>query len=335
MSVEPLAFLSYAHADDLSGDVTRFVEHLEVEILQHVGRPVEIIRDKKGLRWGDPWRKWIDQSIGSVSFLIAILSPSFFGSKECKREVEKFRAREAELGRDDLILPVSWIHAEELSDDGDPLAVLLKQRQIVSWEKYRRRKEYPDEAHDEITRLAKHVKAAIRRTAPQPRHSQPVAVVDPAAPQSGEVRRNPADGEPYVWIPPGEFDMGCSDGDPDCVANEQPRHRVRISTGFWLMQTPVTVEAYQRFTQATGRKAPDKPDWNQTPRHPVVNVSWHDAVAYGEWAGGRLPTEAEWEYAARAGSRDRYLGESLDAVAWLTNDGTREAGKKKPNRWGL
>ncbi|MEE8526673.1 MAG: SUMF1/EgtB/PvdO family nonheme iron enzyme [Thermoanaerobaculia bacterium] len=111
--------------------------------------------------------------------------------------------------------------------------------------------------------------------------------------------------EPVDWIeiPGGEFWMG---GGPR--ANENPRHRVRVSP-FRLARTQLTRDAYQRFLDASKRSAPpfrDEPAFSH-PRMPAVGPSWNDAVAYAQWWSretgepARLPTEAEWEYAAKAG----------------------------------
>jgi formylglycine-generating enzyme required for sulfatase activity len=352
------AFLSYAHADDEDRSVSFFVQQLQAEIRRQMGlRDFVIYQDRDQLAWGQSWKRQIDESLDASAFLIAILSPSFFASKECVRELAKFREREKTLGRDDLILPVVWIQPDEFFDADHELAALLRQRQYTSWEEYRFHEPYPVEAKKAIAKLAGDFKAAARRnSAPKP--------PSPSAWTAGLVRTNPIDGEPYVWIPPGEFEMGASPDDSQAREDEKPRHKVRLTRGFWMMQTPVTVAAYQRFAQATGRELPGDPDWwKPTPKHPIVNVSREDAVAYCNWAGGRLPTEAEWEYAARAGAADPYGGGVLDEVAWYGNNSgtkrldalaiwknekdkylerleangnrTHEVGGKKPNGWGL
>src|SRR6266436_9029717 len=120
--------------------------------------------------------------------------------------------------------------------------------------------------------------------------------------------------------------MGCSRGDSECFDWEKPAHRVTITKGFWIEQTEVTVGAYKRFAAATGRQMPtgawdelqnrwvparkpstpgletaaksqQAPSFNSgwaNDNMPIVGVTWHDANAYCMWAGGRLPTEAEW-----------------------------------------
>ena len=75
------------------------------------------------------------------------------------------------------------------------------------------------------------------------------------------MRENAKDGLKYVWIPPGTFTMGCSPGDDGCRKNEKPPHTVKLSKGFWVGQTDVTVGAYQRYTEATGHQMPSGPNF--------------------------------------------------------------------------
>jgi len=119
---------------------------------------------------------------------------------------------------------------------------------------------------------------------------------------------NPKDGAAMVWIPMGDFLMGSSDaqvealckdipGLEDWFFGQKPQHTVNLD-GFWMYKYDVTVAQYRKFCAATKRKMPDLANWSKDD-HPMVMVSWDDATAYALWAGAALPTEAQWEKAAR------------------------------------
>ena len=157
-------------------------------------------------------------------------------------------------------------------------------------------------------------------------------------PTRGTVRDNVKDGLRYVWIPAGGFQQGCSKFDADCIADEKPAHEVAFFTGYWMGQTEVTVEAYLRFAAATNRKMPPEVafgerqlnlDWKDL-KAPIANVDWHEAKAFCEWAGGGLPTEARWEYAARAGNAASRHGECNSCRDSRHVQATRAA---PPHRW--
>jgi formylglycine-generating enzyme required for sulfatase activity len=142
-------------------------------------------------------------------------------------------------------------------------------------------------------------------------------------------RVNPRDGQTYMWIPAGEFTMGCSAGDASCDADEQPAHVVAIRRGFWLGRTEETGAQYRKVRPSGGSSL--------TPDSPVTEVTWAEAKSFCTAVGGRLPTESEWEYAARAGQTTRTHG-PLDAISWFatnSEDHVHPVGQLRPNGFGL
>ncbi len=157
--------------------------------------------------------------------------------------------------------------------------------------------------------------------------------------------RSGGQGPAMVVVPAGRFRMGC-ESEPDCRYNEEPVRDVVIPEAFALSVHEVTFEDYDRFTH------PDKvadESWGRG-RRPVINVSWDDAMEYVAWLSSqtgaeyRLPSEAEWEYAARAGSAAEYswgdeAGTDRANCAGCGSrwDGraTAQVGSFAPNAWGL
>ncbi|MBM3739318.1 MAG: formylglycine-generating enzyme family protein [Acidobacteria bacterium] len=155
-------------------------------------------------------------------------------------------------------------------------------------------------------------------------------VVIPKPQPTGVVNPRPQRAD-SVWIEPGTFLMGCSPGDRECDSDERnPPVRTTIAKGFWLKKTEVTQAEFQRVMGSN-------PSHIKGPNRPVESVTWHEAADYCRKVGGRLPTAAEWEYAARAGTPGPTYGE-LDAIAWYRDNsksGTHDVATKQPNGWGL
>ena len=141
----------------------------------------------------------------------------------------------------------------------------------------------------------------------------------------------------FISVSAGEFDMGCSPEDGECSAAENPRHHVQIAKGFEIGQYPVTQATWESVMSGN-------PSHFRGPDRPVEEVAWGDVQEFlrrlNARADGyryRLPTEAEWEYAARAGSGFNRYG-APEAIAWFEeNSGlqTHAVGQKQPNAWGL
>jgi formylglycine-generating enzyme required for sulfatase activity len=169
----------------------------------------------------------------------------------------------------------------------------------------------------------------------------------------GQRWSNPVDGLEYAWIPAGKYRMGCTPGDANCDPASLPYQDVAIPAGFWMGRTEVPVSAYKRFAAATGREMPKAPFFNKGWERddlPVVNVPWETAGSYCAWAGGRLPSEREWEWADRGGHEDWYYpwgteepvcepgarnGARFDDEKECHDKGPERVGAYSPNDYGL
>ena len=346
-------FFSYSHKDqDMRDEMEKYLS-----VLKRSNR-IATWHDRK-ISAGSEWGKEIDENLDRADIILLLVSADFLASDYCwgiemKRALQRHESGQA-LVVPVILHPCDWEDAPFAKFEALPRDA----RPVSSW---------PDLA-EAFTDITRGIRAAAEELAQKPSAPPPTKQSVAPSPPTGtanppqvEVKINPQDGQPYVWIPPGSFEMGCSPGDDECFDDEKPRHRVTISRGFWMGRTPVTLGAYEKYVQVGGGRMPPPPDFPQDHDHPVVNVTWNDALGYCQWAGGRLPTEAEWEYAARAGSTAALRGE-LDEIAWYADNSgrsrldstnlwesdqtnyekqlrdngnqTRPVGKKTPNGFGL
>ena len=209
------------------------------------------------------------------------------------------------------------------------------------------------------------------------------AIAAPVTPITGKPHTVPEVELPLVWIAPGAFTMG-SPVTENSHEPDEKQHRVTLSRGFWLGTCEVTVEQWTAFANASGYKTEAErgdglsqwvrgqwvrvagsswknPGFKQSGAHPVVGVSWHDAMAFCAWLTEReriagrlpanlrytLPTEAQWEYACRAGHDGPFLpdAKNMNSEIWfrfgdglggiLAEPNTQLTGTRRANAWGL
>ena len=160
-----------------------------------------------------------------------------------------------------------------------------------------------------------------------------------AEPEAGDTWTEPVTGMEFVWVPGGCYQMGCGSWTDNCKEREKPVHEVCLD-GFWISKYEVTQGQWKEFMDNNPSKN-DKSD-----NYPVENVSWYDCQNFINKLNSksskkfRLPTEAEWEYAARSGGKEqKYAGSNnVDSVGWhRDNSGiqTQKVGTKTPNELGI
>jgi serine/threonine protein kinase/formylglycine-generating enzyme required for sulfatase activity len=244
-----------------------------------------------------------------------------------KEEQEKLEAARADEQRREKEEAERKRQAEELQkkkDEERRLAVLAEQKRKEQEEEIQRKKEEEElrKKNEEDQRLAAQRAEQERREREEAERKR-----------KEEEFRQRTQGMVYVNV--GSFEMGSSDG----AADERPLHRVSLSP-FYMDATEVTVAQYRAFCTAAGRTMPPQPPWGWRDNYPIVNVTWDDANAYAQWVGKRLPSEAEWECAARSSAGGmKYSGsDNLSAVGWFGSNSAGQAhpvGQKQANALGL
>jgi len=140
---EPVGFFSYVHDDDTheSGRLTQLHGRLVGEIGFHTAENFEIFFDRHNIRWGQQWRRRVDGSLDAAIFLFPVITPRFFQSAECRRELERFLEVEKRLGRSDLVFPIYYFNCSILNDPekrkGDRLAEAIADRQFFDLREFR------------------------------------------------------------------------------------------------------------------------------------------------------------------------------------------------------
>ena len=170
---KPAAFMSYVQSDDKHGPLTQFRERLSDEVHIQTGEEFSIFQDRKDILWGQNWKKRIEESIDEVTFLIPIITPSFFNSPTCRDELQRFLEREKELERDDLVLPTYYVDCPLLNDEekraGDELAQAIVDHQYADWRDLRFEPFASPQVGKTLAKLAVQIRDALERVQISPR----------------------------------------------------------------------------------------------------------------------------------------------------------------------
>jgi TIR domain len=166
--------MSYVRFEDEheGGRLTQFRERLSTEVRVQTGDAFPIFQDRNDIAWGDHWQTRINESLDAATFLIPIITPSFFRSLPCREELKRFLERERQLDREDLILPVYYVTAPELDDpdrNEDELGRLLFSRQYADWRELRFRPFTSPVVRRALAQLAGRIRdSLLRPTVPLP-----------------------------------------------------------------------------------------------------------------------------------------------------------------------
>ncbi len=309
---------------------------------------------------GAEWEKDIERRLEAANLVLLLVSPDFMASdycyeKEMRRALERHEAEKAKV-IPIIVRPVLWETAsfakiQVLPRDGLP--VTLWPDHDAAWENVVRGI-YQVAQEIQAARLpppigcihgwsAEKVQALQRQTA----RALGILV------EFRDSLKDGGQGPMIVVIPGGRFLMGSPEDEPERDANER-QHEVEVAR-FTIGKYAVTFEEYDRFVAATGHEKPHDLGWGRG-RRPVINVSWFDAVAYAGWLSQqtdqtyRLPAEAEWEYACRAGTITPFYFGATISTGQANYDGnyiygkgskgvyrkeTMEIGQFPANAWGL
>ncbi len=352
-------FISYSHKD--KGWLDKLKTHLTP--LQRDG--TVSVWDDTIIKPGEIWKEEIKKALARAKVAVLLVSPDFLASKFIhENELPPLLEANRTEGLAILWIPVRSSHYtrtviakyQAAHDPARPLSGMNRARQ--------------DSALVEIVKKIEAVAPPLSSaTSPTPAAPPVMVPAAPALPAIQNIHgwsasqvqalqrqaaqalaieaefrdslKNGGESPVMVVIPGGRFLMGSPPDEPERRDNER-QHEVEVAP-FALGKFAVTFEEYDRFATATKREKPSGEGWGRE-RRPVINVTWVDAMAYAEWLSQqtgqtyRLPTEAEWEYACRAGTATPfYFGTTINEkqANYGLSGNTVEVGQFPANAWGL
>jgi len=195
MTSSPVAFLSYVNTDDQyeDGAITKLREKLEGEVRMQTGdKSFRIFQDRNDVKWGDAWEERILGAVDEATFLILVLTPSWFTSEFCRKELQRFLEIERQRGRKDRVLPILYMECPVLTDPelraADPLAQELHERQYFDWRPLRWQPLQLPEARLKLAAMGEALRQALVRASRPPAAASATSVrapvVTPAGPAS-------------------------------------------------------------------------------------------------------------------------------------------------------
>ncbi|HLK61160.1 MAG TPA: SUMF1/EgtB/PvdO family nonheme iron enzyme [Chthonomonadaceae bacterium] len=286
----PKLFISYARKDEKWLD--QLLEHLRS--LELHGRITQWTN--REITPGSMWRTEIAKELKHADIAVLLVTPAFLASQYIQ---------ESELP-DLLKKRVLWIAVESSLYTHTPLADLQCVNQpskpLGGYFGNARQKTW-------VEICEKILEIAHTFLAPNHEEVEMALTIPPRNARLGDKWKNPKDNATLIYIPEGDFLMGDDD------MSDNPRRTVTLD-GYWIYETPVTVAQYHKFCKEVHRSRPPAPDWEWNDNYPIVRVRWYYAKAYCDWAGMKLPTEAQWEKAARGTNGRKYpWGNEWDASA--------------------
>jgi len=237
----PAAFMSYVHSDDKYKQLTTFRERLSDEVGMQTGSDFPIFQDRKDIQWGQHWRERIENSLDEVTFLIPIITPSFFNSEHCREELKRFIEREEKLKRNDLIFPVYFVDTPLLNDAAlrvaDELAEVIASRQYADWRDLRFEPFTNPQVGKTLAQLAMQIRNALPTMRTIKKAPPRTSAVPSAAATKGEGNEQPTKGPTAKIEPPTCIVDPMHRGDfatiTDAIKSVEPGSRILVRPGLY------------------------------------------------------------------------------------------------------